>query len=200
MRGGLAPGACVMLQTKSSARGTCESPPYRIVHTRPCNNGCQPSVDLGASILFAAHVANNVGKTQRECGGNEEQPVETQPEERADSKKEPHNGGQDETKPEDTNIERRTLQVILLRLKFPFCRAVVAHLTPPAQSHHQSACHILDGPEVKGKEKHAQHKNIDEARGEPCSKDVRKEGQRLETEVEEGGDRVLQPRGDIRCS
>ena len=63
--------------------------------------------------LFAAHVANNVGKAECERSGNQEQPIKAESEERTDPEEEPHNSRHDEPKPKDPNVECRALQIIL---------------------------------------------------------------------------------------
>jgi hypothetical protein len=63
-------------------------------------------------------------------------------------------------------------QTHLLRLEPPMLRAVILHLAPPAQPHHQSARDVLDRPEVKGKQQHTNDKLVHKAGGEPLAEQV----------------------------
>ena len=63
-------------------------------------------------------------------------------------------------------------QTHLLRLEPPMLRAIILHLAPPAQPHHQSARDVLDRPEVKGQQQHTHNKDVHEAAMEPHAEHV----------------------------
>ena len=77
------------------------------------------------------------------------------------------------------------------RFEDPFIAPVVADVVPPPEAHEQAACHVLDGPKVKGEEEDAHYADEDEVGGEEAAEKVEEDGQGFEDEVEGGGDRVL---------
>ena len=70
-------------------------------------------------------------------------------------------------------------QTHLLRLEPPMLRAIILHLAPPAQPHHQSARYVLDRPEVEGKQEHTHDEHVHKAAREPIAEHVGYDGQGL---------------------
>lgn len=63
--------------------------------------------------------------------------------------------------PEERLVDCIGLEFLVVALKAPNFLPVLVEVVPPAQSHQQSASHVLDCPEIEGAEQHHDDEGID---------------------------------------
>mmetsp|Transcript_7323 Transcript_7323/g.21288 ORF Transcript_7323/g.21288 Transcript_7323/m.21288 type:complete len:284 (+) Transcript_7323:1213-2064(+) len=134
---------------------------------------------------------------RRECQSrrDHDQPPEVELQDPNDHEARPNRGGSVQSGPKDGTVKLVDVSV-LGTLENPG-RFVAIDLVPPAQSDQEPTGDILDHPEIGRQQKDADHRDGNEIGtavpplaigGEPSSKNIEKEGQALEEQVEDAND------------